>query len=163
MENRMEVPQNVKNRTIIWSSSSTYEQNKNRNFKNIFAPPSTFITALFTIAMAWKTPKCPWSDHEWRKGGVHTQNRILFSHKEGNPAICNTQMNLEGTMLSAIAKQRETNAVWFHLHGKSLKTELIKTESRLVIARGGVGENGPGEAGRQWVQVVKGYKPVVIR
>ena len=40
-----------------------------------------FIAALFTIARAWKQPKCPSTD-EWIKKMWHIYNGILLSHKK---------------------------------------------------------------------------------
>ena len=58
MKNRMEIPQNIKNRTIIWSSSSTpgylSEENRNTNSKR-YMP--VFTTALFTIVKIQKKSK----------------------------------------------------------------------------------------------------------
>ena len=74
VENRMEVPQKIKNRITIWSSNSTTEylpkENKKKpNLKSIC--PLIFIAALFTIAKIWKQPKSPWTD-EWIKRGENT-------------------------------------------------------------------------------------------
>ena len=61
MENSMEFPQKIKNRTTILSSNSTTgylpEENENSNSNRYLHP--TFIAALFTIAKIWKQPKCP--------------------------------------------------------------------------------------------------------
>ena len=48
-----------------------------------------FTAALFTIARAWKQPKCPWTDEWIKKFVVHIYNGILLSHKtERNWVIC---------------------------------------------------------------------------
>ena len=39
-----------------------------------------FTAALFTIAKAWKQPKCPSRD-EWIKIRYYIHNGILLSHK----------------------------------------------------------------------------------
>ena len=68
MENSMEVPQKIKNRTTIWSNNSTSgylsEQDENTNFKKYIH--LHIIAALFTIAKIWKQYKCPSTD-EWIK------------------------------------------------------------------------------------------------
>ena len=47
-----------------------------------------FIKALFITAKIWKQPKCTSVD-EWIKHDVVCiHNGILFSHKKGNPVIC---------------------------------------------------------------------------
>lgn len=67
----MEVPQKIKNRVIIQSSSSTpqiqqYLSEKKKKVtpvqKDICTP--MFITALFTIAEIWKQPMCPLMDEQ---------------------------------------------------------------------------------------------------
>ena len=83
----MEVPQKIKYRTTIGSSSSTpgyiSKKAKTLNQKDTLNP--MFTAALFTIAKIWRQHKCPSTD-EWIK---KTYTRILFSHKkEGNLAIC---------------------------------------------------------------------------
>ena len=94
MENSMEVPQTTKNRTAIWSSNSTpehiAEENKNTKSKDKCTPLS--IAALFTVAKIWKQPKCISTD-EWIKKMWYLYNRILFSQKEWDFAICN---NMDG-------------------------------------------------------------------
>ena len=53
------------------------------------------IAALFTIAKAWKQPKCPSNREMDREDGVHTRNGMLFGDKkEQNNAICSS---LSGT------------------------------------------------------------------
>lgn len=37
---------------------------------------------------------------------VHTQNSILFSHKEQNPAIWDNMDGLEGVMINEIVKEK---------------------------------------------------------
>ena len=45
-------------------------------------------------------------------------------------------MNLEGIMLSEIARRKRTNTVLFHLH-EGPGVVLIKLENRMVVARSG--------------------------
>ena len=56
MENSMEIPQKIKNRTTIQSCNSTFgylsEKKKKTNWKIYIC--AMFITALFTIAKIWK-------------------------------------------------------------------------------------------------------------
>ena len=119
MENRMEIPQRIKNRTTIWPSDCTYgylskehetqiylkheylsKEHENTNSK--IYPPN-FIIAPLTIAKIWKQCKCPLMN-KWIKMWdicmcvcvyTHTyHNGILLSHKkEWNPAICD---NMDG-------------------------------------------------------------------
>ena len=54
-------------------------------------------------------------------------NEILFSHeKEGNLAICENMIDLEGIMLSEVS-QRTTNPAWYHLYVESEKAKPIET------------------------------------
>ena len=61
MENSMNVPQKIENRTNILSSSSTsryiFEGNE-INIK-IYLLRQMFIAVLFTVAKIWKPPVCP--------------------------------------------------------------------------------------------------------
>ena len=65
MENRIEVPQNTKNKTTAWFSNSTAgykseEIKKKKKRKHTCTPVS--IAGLYTIAKIWKQPKCPPTD-----------------------------------------------------------------------------------------------------
>ena len=96
----MEIPQDIKGRTGIWSSSSPSEyiyiypkETKSLFLKDICIP--IFIAVLFKIAKTWKQPKCPLIDELIKKmphthTHTHTHTGILFSHKEGNLAIFNS-------------------------------------------------------------------------
>ena len=68
----VEVPQKVKNRTILWSSNFTTrylpKEYKNTDLKGHMN--AYVCTALSTIAKLWKVPKCPWTD-EWTKKGIN--------------------------------------------------------------------------------------------
>ena len=59
VEQSMEIPQNIKNTTTIWSSYSIlgiYPKNtKTQMQRDIHTP--MFIAALFTISKTWKQPK----------------------------------------------------------------------------------------------------------
>ena len=60
MENSMEVPQKIKNRTIIRSNNSEYIYSATSKYiyKGNRCTPMP-IVALFTIAKIKKQPKCP--------------------------------------------------------------------------------------------------------
>ena len=68
VENSMEFPQKLKNRTALKSSNHTTgylpPKYRNTNSKKYMHP--MFIAALFTIAKIWKQPKCPSID-KWIK------------------------------------------------------------------------------------------------
>ena len=97
VENSMEVPQKVKNRTILRFSNCTTRYlpkgHKNTDLKGYMHP--NVIAALSTIAKLWRKPKCPLTD-EWIKKCVcvcvcvcvcmclcaHIHNGILPSHQK---------------------------------------------------------------------------------
>lgn len=64
MENTMEVPQKLKNRSTIWSSNPTLgaypKEMETLTWKDIWTP--MFIVALFKITKIWENPKCPLTD-----------------------------------------------------------------------------------------------------
>ena len=64
MEDSMETSLKTKNKTNIWSSNPTPRHIPwgNQNWKRPTYP--NIHLALFTIARAWKQPRCPWTD-EW--------------------------------------------------------------------------------------------------
>ena len=73
LEDGMEVPQKVKNRTTLWSCNYTTrylpKDYKNTNSKGYMYP--NIYSTLSTIAQLWKQLKCPLTD-EWRCG-IYTQ------------------------------------------------------------------------------------------
>lgn len=58
--------------------------------------PCGFTEALFTMAKIWSQCRCPLKD-EWAKDdAAHIHNGVLFSLKEGNPAIYDNVDELRG-------------------------------------------------------------------
>ena len=72
MENSMEIPQKIKNRTTIQSRNSL--PNIYLKIMKTLIPKGIctlkFMAALFTVAKIWKQPKCPSTD-EWIKKMWH--------------------------------------------------------------------------------------------
>lgn len=70
MENILEVPKKIKNRTTVWSSNSTpgylAEENESTSSKRYIHPYPIITATFFTIAKTWKTPKGPSMD-KWIK------------------------------------------------------------------------------------------------
>ena len=68
MENWMEVPPNIKNRTTIWSTypTSGYICKRKESVCQRDACTFIYITALFALARIWNQPKCLLMD-EWIK------------------------------------------------------------------------------------------------
>ena len=69
MENGMEVPQKVKNRTNVRSNDPTPEcvYGKEENLNSKRCMHLMFITALFIIEKAWKQPRCPLAGEQIKK------------------------------------------------------------------------------------------------
>ena len=57
VENRMEVPQKIKNRILLLGIYP--KELKSRSQRGMRTP--TLAASLFTTARMWKQPKCPWS------------------------------------------------------------------------------------------------------
>ena len=68
VESSVELPQKIRNGTVLWPSDSTSgnisEETQNTNFKEYEHPCVHLV--LFTIPNIWKQPKCPSVD-EWVK------------------------------------------------------------------------------------------------
>ena len=66
MENSIEVPQKTKNRTTIGCNNPLLCMYLDKTLIQKSACIPVFRAALFTIAKAWKQPKCPLTE-EWTK------------------------------------------------------------------------------------------------
>ena len=106
MENNLEVPQKVKNRTTIWSSSSTSryvsKENENTNWK-IYVHPRVHCSISYN-SQDMQQFKCP-SMNEFIKelSLTHTQEYYLATKEEILPLVT-PWMDLEGIMLSEISQ-----------------------------------------------------------
>ena len=116
LENSMEVPQNVKNRTTLWSINCTTrylpKEYKNTNSKGYVHPDvhSSVIYHNQTMEIA-QVSMDRWMDKE---DVEYIYKEIILSHKkEWNLAICN---GMDGAReYNAKQKnQRKTNTIWFH-------------------------------------------------
>ena len=99
VENSMEVPQKVKNRTTLCSHYCTtrYLSIAYKNFDPKGTCTPMFIAALSIIAKLWREPKCPSTD-EWING-------ILLSHQKNEIfPFAMTWMELKSIMLSKISQ-----------------------------------------------------------
>ena len=91
-------------KTIIWKDTCT----------------SMFTVALYTIAKAWKQPKCPPTE-EWIKKMWYMYRMEFYSCITKNEinAICS---NMDGPRLSYTdGRQRKTSILWYCLCVKSTK------------------------------------------
>ena len=78
-----------------------------------------FIAALFTIARAWKQPKCPWSD-EWIKKMWYMYTMGYYSAIKRNEigSFVETWMELD-TVIQSEVSQKEKNKyrMLTHIYG----------------------------------------------
>ena len=112
LENSLEVPQKIKNRTTLRRSNRTtrhlsmgYRCGVSKGHMHMF------IAALSTIAKVWKEPKCPSMD-EWIKKMWYVCTMEYYSaikKKEILP-FATTWMELKGIMLNEIS-QRKTKII----------------------------------------------------
>ena len=74
---------------------------------------------------------------EWRGKGdvvyVYIHNGVLFNREKGRSLPFAKNMD---EPWGKYADRERQNTVWYHLYMESLKTDLIETEDRLVVARG---------------------------
>ena len=78
MERSVKVPQKIKNRTIIWSSNSTYSCSSKGAEIAVSKDISTakFTPSLFTIAKTEKQSKCPLAEMD-TENVLYVYNAIL--------------------------------------------------------------------------------------
>ena len=110
-ENSMELPQKIKNRTILQPSNCTtrylskgyrYAVLKGHMYPHVYCSTST-------IAKVWKEPKCPSMD-EWIKMCIYTMEYYSAIKRNEILPFVTTWMELEGIMLSEIS-QRKTSII----------------------------------------------------
>ena len=113
VENNMEVPQKVKNRTTIWPSNSTLGIYPNKSkilvWKDICTP--VFISALYTIVKVWKQPKRPSIDK-------CIQNMCYLY----------TMMYHSAAKVKSV-RQGRTSTIRFHLYVEIYKTKYINEQT----------------------------------
>ena len=70
------------------------------------------IAALFTIAKAWKQPKCPSTDNWIRKmWDIYTMEYYSAIKKERKMPFAATWMQLEILILSEVSQKEKANTV----------------------------------------------------
>ena len=138
MENSIEAPQNIKNRTTIWSSNLTLGYIGLKRYLhfhvhcNIIHNSQDMKTAEVSIK--------EWVDKEdmvYTHTDTHTYTEEYYStlRKKEILPLETTWMDLEGIMLSEMS-QRKTKTVWFHLYTESKNKPSSDRENRPVVARG---------------------------
>ena len=110
LENSVEVPQKIKNRTTLGPSNSTtrnYPRGTGVLMHRGMCTPM-FIAALSTIAKLWKEPKCPSTD-EWIKKlwVIYTMDYYLAVRKNEIMPFAPMCMELEVIMLSEISQSED--------------------------------------------------------
>ena len=128
MENNMEIPPKIKNRTTVLSAIlllGIYLKKTETLIRKGTCTPM-FIEALFTIAKIWKQPKCASID-KWIKKMwyvyTHTHTHEYYSaiKKKELLSLAATLMDLEDVLLSEKKSEKDVDTVWFHLYVESKK------------------------------------------
>jgi len=128
MENNMEIPPKIKNRTTVLSAIlllGIYLKKTETLIRKGTCTPM-FIEALFTIAKIWKQPKCASID-KWIKKMwyvyTHTHTHEYYSaiKKKEILSLAATLMDLEDVLLSEKKSEKDVDTVWFHLYVESKK------------------------------------------
>ena len=104
-----------------------------------------FIAGLFAIAKIWKQAKVSTVECLKKVWFTYVQNRILFhlkKIKEGNSDICDNMDDLKDVMLSEIARQRKTDAIWSHILVKSKRVKLTEMKNRMEVIMGWCSSGG---------------------
>ena len=116
VENSMEVPQEVKDRTMPWTSNCTtgyllkeYKNTNSMGYMHPFVYSSIIYNSkdmeTFQVPINW------WLEKD---DVVDIYSGILFSIKKNEILLfATTQIELKSIMLSKIS-QRKTNTVWFY-------------------------------------------------
>ena len=110
LENSMEVPQKIKNRTTLRPSNFTTSYLR-KGFRCTVSKDTCtpmFMASLSTIAKVWKEPKRPSKD-EWIKKMwcIYTMEYYLAIKKNEILPFATTWMELEGIMLSEISQSEK--------------------------------------------------------
>lgn len=99
---------------------------------------SMFIMALYTITKKWKWLKWPstdkWIEKRWFIYTIHCYS-VFFLKKEGNPVICDKQMNLEDITVNEIYQSQKSKHCYFHLDEGSKIVRILKIECRKVLSK----------------------------
>ena len=115
LENSVEVPQKVKNRSIS-SQDIGYLPPKQKSLMQRDTYTSVFIVALFTIAKSWKQPKCPSTDERIKKlWFIYTMEYYLAMRKNEIWPFAAMWIELESLMLSEISQAEKDRYHMFSL------------------------------------------------
>ena len=81
--------------------------------------PPVFIAALFTIATAWKQPRCPSADEWIRKlWYIHTKEYYPAIKKNAFESVLMRWMKLEPIIQSEVSqKEKHQYSILMHIYG----------------------------------------------
>ena len=107
LENSVEVPQKIKNRTTLRPSTTRYLSKGYRYTVSKGTCTPMFIAALSTIAKVWKEPKCPLTD-EWVKKMWYIYSMEYYPMIKKNEILplATMWLELECIMLSKISQSK---------------------------------------------------------
>ena len=135
LENSMEVPQKIKNRTTLWPSNCTirhlskgyrYAVLKGHMHPHVYSSTSNISQSMERAQISIDG----WMDEE---DVVYIYNGVLLSsQKEWNLAIHNYMMELEGIMLSKI-RERQISYDFTHMRTWRYKTDEHKGREAKII------------------------------
>lgn len=156
MEKYMEVPQNTKNRIIIWSSNSTsgYISKRNENWilkRHLHAHALWSITHNTQEAVA--TLNVHLQMNRYRKDNTYMQwNTIPPPKKEGNPVSYSVDQSWGhyAKWLKPVTKRQRLHDCTYVRHLQQSNSE--KRKSRMVVVRGRWAAGGSKE--ELWVLVL---------
>ena len=105
MENSVDIPLKIENRTAIWSSNPTAGHTHwgNQNWKR-----HLFIAALFIIAWTWKQLRCPSAD-KWIRKLWYIYTMEYYSAIKKNPfeSVLMRWMKLEPIIQSEVSQKEK--------------------------------------------------------
>ena len=76
-------------------------------------------------------------DEQIKKWYIYAMEYYSAMKNEEILPFATTQMDLEGIMISKVSQTEKDNTLFSNFYGESEKNELMETENRLVVARGG--------------------------
>ena len=132
-ENNMEVPQVIKNRTIIWRSNPTPGYIAKRIETTISNSSLHFHVHCTIIHNSWDmeiTQMCIDGQRIEKTWYIHTVEYHSVSKKKEFLPLVTTLVDLEDIILSERSWCRRTNVAWFHLHEVSKIVRLTKAKNR---------------------------------
>lgn len=127
MENAMEDPQKVKNRTATWSRNPTWvrtQRNWKQGLKDIFAHPRP-VRHYSQELKSESNPSVHWRISRSAKCSTNIQRVLFRLEKEGNADLGTTLTNLEDVTLREIGQTRtDTCCVISPIHSQVMHEQV---------------------------------------